>query len=44
LKNTGIITNSRLLITEKGGPAHNLASPRLIAYNGNMKMPTNMTK
>jgi hypothetical protein len=32
-----------LLKIEKGEFANNLAAPRLIAYNGNMKMPTNMT-
>jgi hypothetical protein len=40
LKNTYIITNSRLLKFEKGESANNLAAPRLIAYNGNMQVPT----
>jgi hypothetical protein len=44
LKNTQIITKSRLLKTEKGESANNLAASRLISYNDNMKMPTNMTK
>jgi hypothetical protein len=44
IENTLIITNSRLLKTEKGESTNNLAAPRLIAYNGIMKVPTNMTK
>jgi hypothetical protein len=43
-ENTKIITNSRLLKTEKCESTNNLAAPRLIAYNGIMKVPTNMTK
>jgi hypothetical protein len=33
-----------LLKTEKVESANNLAAPKLIAYNSNMKVPTNMTK
>jgi hypothetical protein len=43
-ENTKIITNSRLLKTEKCESTNNLAAPRLIAYNGIMKVPTNITK
>jgi hypothetical protein len=33
-----------LLKIEKGESTNNLAVPRLIAYNGMMKVPTNMAK
>jgi hypothetical protein len=36
--------NSRLLKTEKSESTNNLAALRLIAYNGIMKVSTNMTK
>jgi hypothetical protein len=39
-----MITNSKLLKTVKGESTNKLAAPRLIAYNGIMKVPTNMIK
>jgi hypothetical protein len=33
-----------LLKTKKSESANNLAAPRIIAYNSNIKVPTNMTK